>query len=199
MFGRKKEEGETADSGTAEPGDATPASPLQKTPQIAAVGRGEAPGSGFRPEISRRAVEIPGSPTPRPRSPGQPDPKTLIVGREISLSGDITACDKLIVEGKVEANLTDSRFVEISESGFFKGTVEIDEAAISGRFEGRLKVTGRLLVRASGQVAGDIEYGEIEIERGGRIAGDVKSSGPKTARTAQAVEAVEAARAALAK
>ncbi len=193
MFGRKKDDGETAPAETAEPGETAAPSPPQTNPKVAAVGRGESGGKGFRPEISRRVMEIPGAPPPRSRGTETPDPKTLIVGREISLSGDITTCDKLIVEGKVEANLSDSRFVEIAETGIFKGTIEIDEAEISGRFEGRLTVKGRLHVRASGRVYGDVEYGEIEIERGGQIAGDVKSS----AAPRQAAP-VEAARVALA-
>ena len=36
---------------------------------------------------------------------GDAEVRKLIVGREISLSGEITSCDKLIVEGSVEANL----------------------------------------------------------------------------------------------
>jgi cytoskeletal protein CcmA (bactofilin family) len=36
-----------------------------------------------------------------------------------------------------------------------------------------LVVRGRLLVRATGTVAGKIAYGEIEIERGGTISGEI--------------------------
>ncbi len=52
--------------------------------------------------------------------------KKLIVGREIVLSGQITSCDRLVVEGKVEASLTDSHAIEIADIGFFKGTAEIE-------------------------------------------------------------------------
>ena len=61
----------------------------------------EKPKSAFHPVVSRRAADIP--PAPMPRGDGaQYDPKTLIVGREITLSGEITACERLLVEGKVE-------------------------------------------------------------------------------------------------
>lgn len=117
-----------------------------------------------------------------------PDPKTLIVGREISLNGDITACDKLIVEGRVEANLNDSRFVEIAESGLFKGTAEIDEADISGTFDGSLTVHGRLVIRASGSVKGEVAYGELEIECGGQIQGTIKAPASAAAPVSVAAE-----------
>lgn len=100
--------------------------------------------------------------------------KKLVVGRDISLSGEITDCDILVVEGKVKASLFDSRRFEISESGAFEGTVEIETAEIKGQFDGELLVRGRLLIRRTGRVHGRIRYAELEIERGGQIAGDVQ-------------------------
>jgi cytoskeletal protein CcmA (bactofilin family) len=101
--------------------------------------------------------------------------RKLTVGREITLSGEITSCDKLIIEGSVEANLNNCRDVEIAESGLFKGTASIEEAEIQGRFEGNLVVRKRLLIKASGRVSGTIRYGQIEIECGGQISGDVQA------------------------
>jgi cytoskeletal protein CcmA (bactofilin family) len=100
--------------------------------------------------------------------------KKLIVGREIMLSGEITSCDKLVVEGRVEAKLSESRAIEIAESGHFKGTAEIDQAEIGGRFEGTITVHQRLFIRSTGRVIGTIRYGQIEIEPGGEISGDVQ-------------------------
>jgi cytoskeletal protein CcmA (bactofilin family) len=101
--------------------------------------------------------------------------RKLIVGREISLSGEITSCDKLIVEGSVEANLQNCHDVDISESGLFKGSATIDEIEVRGRFEGNLVVRKRLFIRATGRVSGTIRYGQVEIECGGQISGDIQS------------------------
>jgi cytoskeletal protein CcmA (bactofilin family) len=101
--------------------------------------------------------------------------RKLIVGREISLSGEINACDKLVVEGSVEANLANCREVDIAESGLFKGSASIDDAEIRGRFEGVLTVRGRLLIRSTGKIVGTIRYGQIEIECGGQISGDIQA------------------------
>ena len=103
------------------------------------------------------------------------DVRKLIVGREISLSGEITSCDKLLVEGSVEANLQNCHDVDIAESGLFKGSATIDEIEVRGRFEGNLIVRKRLLIRASGRVSGTIRYGQIEIECGGQISGDIQA------------------------
>jgi cytoskeletal protein CcmA (bactofilin family) len=103
------------------------------------------------------------------------DTRKLIVGREISLSGEITACDRLVVEGSVEANLANCRDIDIAESGLFKGSASIDDAEVRGRFEGTLNVRRRLLIRATGKVTGNVRYGQIEIECGGQISGDIQA------------------------
>ena len=108
------------------------------------------------------------------RSSSELDGKKLIVGKQIVLSGEIKACEKLVVEGRVEASLTDSHSIEILKDGLFKGAATIDVADISGRFEGDLIVRQRLMVRATGHIVGSVRYGEMEIERGGVIAGDLR-------------------------
>lgn len=167
-----------------------PVLPTASTPPSSSTGAAmtdtPTPTPTFRPEIAKRPnVDLPkavvqasagsvASPTPS-RSDNTADPKVLLIGRDISLNGKITACDKVIVEGKVEADLTDSRFVEIAETGMFKGSAEVEEAEIRGHFEGRLSVRGRLLIRGTGKVAGDIAYGQVEIECGGEISGTVQT------------------------
>src|SRR5579864_1727817 len=122
-------------------------------------------------ELPRR-VETPPPPAPVKH---EAEMRKLIVGREISLAGEITSCDRLVVEGSVEANLANCRDIEISDTGVFKGSASIEEAEIRGRFDGVLNVRRRLLIRASGRVKGTVRYGQIEIECGGQISGDVQA------------------------
>jgi cytoskeletal protein CcmA (bactofilin family) len=103
-----------------------------------------------------------------------PGARRLIVGQGITLAGEITACDRLVVEGTVKVALNRTRVIEISETGrFTEGRAEVDEAEISGVYEGELSVRKRLLIRGTGRVSGTVRYGEIEIERGGRLSGAV--------------------------
>lgn len=104
----------------------------------------------------------------------QSEAKKLTVGREISLSGEITSCDTLVVEGEVRANLKNCRTLEIAKSGSYRGDAEINVADIAGDFEGALTVIDRLILRSTGRIMGTIRYREIEIERGGQIAGTIE-------------------------
>jgi cytoskeletal protein CcmA (bactofilin family) len=99
--------------------------------------------------------------------------KRLIVGKGIQLKGEITACDRLVVEGQVEVTMNATRTLEIKPSGHFIGSCEVEEAEISGIYDGDLTVRGRLIVHTNGRVTGKICYSELELERGGQIAGEL--------------------------
>lgn len=140
--------------------------------------------SGFVPELPRRTLDLPGAPSRRGTSPRTGEAKVLTVGPEISLTGEITACDSLVVEGNVDATLENSRHLEVTDTGTFKGKVIIDDAVIGGRFEGTLIVRNTLQVRSAGHVTGTVRFGKLEVELGGEIEGEISvykddaSSGP---------------------
>lgn len=97
--------------------------------------------------------------------------RKLVIGPGITMSGEIESCDTLIVEGTVEAALKGAQILDIAQTGTFYGSVEIEEAMISGRFEGDITVTGRLTVASTGSITGTIVYGELAIEAGASIDG----------------------------
>lgn len=100
----------------------------------------------------------------------------LTVGPNIKLKGvEITDCDTLVVEGRVEATI-DSRVIQISEKGAFIGNAEFDIAEIRGEFDGELTVRQKLVVYSSGRVTGKIRYGKLVIEEGGQVSGDIQLS-----------------------
>jgi len=103
---------------------------------------------------------------------------TLVVGPQIVLSGEVKSCNRLVVEGTIKANIKECRDIAIAEGGLFRGSAAVQSAEISGCFEGELKVSGRLLIRTPGLVSGTVQYREIEIERGGRITGNVSAEKP---------------------
>ncbi|MDB5839868.1 MAG: polymer-forming cytoskeletal protein [Herminiimonas sp.] len=149
------------------------------------------------------ANSVNNSTTPTASSPMNPAPQVtsassstnevgskLIVGPNIKLKGvEITDCDTLVVEGRVEATM-DSRVIQIAEIGAFKGSAEIDIAEIRGEFDGDLTVREKLVIYSTGKVSGKIRYGKLVIEEGGQLSGDVQvgtESAPKTLSVAKAV------------
>ena len=127
--------------------------------------------------MPQRALTIPTGPKQQ-HGPGAAkennDSKILTVGPEIILSGEIASCEKLVVEGQVRCSLEDCRSLEIVRGGSFRGKAKIATAEVAGLFEGELDVEDCLILRATGRIIGTIRYRDIEIERGGKIAGTLE-------------------------
>ena len=112
-----------------------------------------------------------------PNATGEEPVSKLIVGPDIKLKGaEITDCDTLVVEGRVEAAM-DSRVIQIANIGTFVGKAGVDTAEIHGHFEGELTARKQLIIRATGRVTGKIRYGKVTIEEGGELSGDIGTLG----------------------
>ncbi len=150
-----------------------PRTPAAPAPQTHRAG-------SYQPSIARPSYSGPSygsSSQQRPQEKMTPSlygasaDRTLTIGRGINMSGEIDACDHLLVEGTVEAALKGAKVLDIAESGTFYGTVEIEEATIAGRFEGDITVNGRLTLKSTGVITGSIAYRELEVEAGAMIDG----------------------------
>ncbi len=186
LFGRKKTDAAKdpkAANGEAKTGDAKAKTPVALSPSLNL--RRPMPAQPTSASTNRLG-DIPGILPPRSDvRPYGVEGKTLVVGREISLAGQIAACDKLVVEGRVEADLEHCRQLDVAPTGFFKGSADIDEAEICGRVEGNLIVRKRLRIRATARIRGSLTYGQIEIEAGGEIVGDMQLYRPEGAAAAK--------------
>ena len=137
-----------------------------------------------QPETSASSPNF-GVPPKKATSSDEPVGSKLVVGPTIKLRGvEITDCDTLFVEGRVEASM-DSRVVQIAERGVFSGTATMDVAEIWGRFEGELTARKHLVIHATGRVSGHIRYGSIRVEEGGELSGEVSTIGTDTRNSAQ--------------
>ena len=166
-----------------------PTMPSAATPQAAQPSFRAAPPQAAMAAASRSTMPAaqapaaatyaePARPSPAAATPlSRPTSKrVLTVGPEIQMKGEITSCDRVVIEGVVDATMRDVHTVELAESGALKGTAEVEDAEISGSFEGDIIVRGKLTVYASGRVRGNVTYGEIEIQRGGQISGNIRNA-----------------------
>ncbi|HZY19326.1 MAG TPA: polymer-forming cytoskeletal protein [Ramlibacter sp.] len=136
------------------------------------------------------AATAPVAPVAAAAAPIQEGEAKLTVGPNIKLKGvEITDCDTLVVEGSVEATM-DSRMIQISERGSFKGSAEIDVAEIRGSFDGNLTVRQKLVIYSTGKVTGRIRYGKVVIEEGGQLSGEIEFGASASAATSAARPAV---------
>jgi cytoskeletal protein CcmA (bactofilin family) len=134
-------------------------------------------GDGMAPaDAGNRALQTSAA-RGRTGSPALPssNARKLIVGQDIRLKGEVTSCDAIVVEGQIELSKSEARQIHVAPTGIFLGEIEVEEADISGRFEGGLVARERLFVRSTGAISGRIRYGKIVVESGGTITGEVVS------------------------
>lgn len=147
--------------------------------------QGETPNES--PRSSSRGAEAStpsGAPVGPPELPALPleqaeraarahNDRLLMVGAGISVKGRIQSCDRLIVEGMVEATLQADE-IDVVSGGLFNGEVEVNTAVISGTLTGNVVVRGRLEITETGRVTGRVRYNQLMIHEGGRISGDIQ-------------------------
>lgn len=147
--------------------------------------------TGFPIDIGRRGDLAAGSGRSDASSPGRE--KNLIIGKDVRLKGEVTSCDKLVVEGEVEILLSGCRSLHIGPSGVFRGKAIVSDADIAGRFEGEIETKERLAVRASGRISGKVRYGQITIDAGGQVTGEIVGADAESSASASVPPAAEPA------
>lgn len=120
-------------------------------------------------------------PTVRTLSTTQPQtavpdaaPANLHVGRGLKLEGKIQSCDSLVIEGNVQATI-DSKSLTITDTGDVTGEATVGSAEINGKFDGTLNVSGCLTIKSTGRITGTVHYGELKVEQGGKVTGQIES------------------------
>lgn len=131
----------------------------------------------------------PGMPTPREAPRDGAERRTLVVGRGISVQGTIQDAERLVVEGTVEAAMTNGLTeLAIANGGVFKGEVEVDEAEVAGTIDGTLVARNTLIIRSTGRVLGTARCRRLQVEDGGQITGRIEMLGDTAAPARPEVE-----------
>lgn len=96
--------------------------------------------------------------------------KDTFISTGTQFSGMIEAEGNVIVEGRIEGNITCTHSVRIEHSGQVKGEVRAQQIMINGAIEGRCYADS-LSILTKGSMQGDIYADEISIEKGGLFIG----------------------------
>jgi cytoskeletal protein CcmA (bactofilin family) len=99
--------------------------------------------------------------------------KSIFIGAGVVFKGSINAPNQAIISGTVEGDLI-AKDVLIGAAGVVTGTTEADFIDVKGELNQSVTSKSVLIVRNTGKVTGDVTYGEIEIERGGKVKGAMK-------------------------
>ncbi len=97
---------------------------------------------------------------------------SVFIGEGVSFKGSITATDEAVIEGQFDGDLTVGNLL-IGQTGRVTGSIKADRVDVKGELNKDISSRQLLIVRSTGKVNGTLEYGEIEIERGGQVRGNM--------------------------
>jgi cytoskeletal protein CcmA (bactofilin family) len=97
-----------------------------------------------------------------------------LIGKNIIITGDISATEDLVVEGRVtgKIHLNESRLT-VGEEGYAQSHISAREVVICGRVEGQIHATERVELRHTAQVTGDIIAPRLIIHQDAVVKGSV--------------------------
>lgn len=96
-----------------------------------------------------------------------------IIGASIKVKGNFQGQGNIIVEGQLEGSLKTGSDIFIGDQAKVVANMESKGAVVNGEVRGNIKARGYLAIGGTAKIYGDIQYGEISIDKGAVINGQL--------------------------
>jgi cytoskeletal protein CcmA (bactofilin family) len=114
---------------------------------------------------------------PRASVPQAPGREHAVIGPTISVKGDLTGEEDLLIEGRVEGKIElRHHSVTVGKNGHIKADIYGKTITVEGTVEGNLYGEEQLIVRQSGTVRGNIVSPRVALEDGSNFKGSIDMS-----------------------
>jgi cytoskeletal protein CcmA (bactofilin family) len=107
---------------------------------------------------------------------------TTVLGRSISVRGEVVGSEDLVVDGKVEGTikLTESRLT-IGPNAQIAADLQVHDAVLQGQCVGNVAATGRVELRKGASLVGNLAAARLSIDDSAYFKGNVELTGTKEA------------------
>ncbi len=111
---------------------------------------------------------------PLGKSPIEQLKEQSVIGRSISIKGELSGEEDLIIQGRVEGNIDlKKNNITVDKSGSVKGDIYGKSITLEGEVEGNLFGEKRIVLQPSGVVRGDMRAPAINLEEGAKFKGNI--------------------------
>jgi cytoskeletal protein CcmA (bactofilin family) len=103
------------------------------------------------------------------------------IGKSVTIRGELTGKEDLYMDGDIEGTITlsESRLT-IGPNAHILADISARDIVILGKVNGNVHATGRVELRQTAAVVGDIFAGRLSIEESATVKGQVELQGPET-------------------
>jgi len=141
----------------------------------------DAAGAFYPPSTAAQSVEPASTPAPRG---WEREGKGIManIGKSITINGDLTGEEDLVIEGKVEGKVTlPNSQLTIGSNGTIKAEVSAKSVVVIGRVSGNVRGTERVEIQATGIVEGDVIAPRLVVAEGAVVNGSIQMTSKPTA------------------
>ena len=115
-----------------------------------------------------------GSERNQPAPTGREDAMANI-GKSISIKGDLTGNEDLVIEGKVEGKVElPNNQLTVGANGVVKAEISAKTVVVIGRVAGNVKGSERIEIQATGIVEGDVAAPRLVVAEGAVVNGSMQ-------------------------
>ncbi|MDQ2735120.1 MAG: polymer-forming cytoskeletal protein [Pseudomonadota bacterium] len=108
----------------------------------------------------------------------KPAEGSTLIGKSVSIRGELSGSEDLFLDGKFEGTVTlaDSRLT-IGPNASITADLHVRDLVVFGLVDGNVHATGRIELRQSAVVNGDIFASRLSIEESASVCGRVELTG----------------------
>lgn len=126
-------------------------------------------------ENNQESTRPDSAPAGRSTPPSQSSGGRAIIGRSITIQGEVTGDEDLVIQGRVEGSVNlKQHSVEIGPEGEVTADVSGRVVTVEGHVEGNLRASERVILRKTAHVEGDITCPRVTLEDGAYFRGGVE-------------------------
>ena len=97
------------------------------------------------------------------------------IGKSITIKGDLTGNEDLVIEGKVEGRVElPNNQLTVGANGVIKAEVQAKAVVVVGRIAGNVQGTERVEIQATGVVEGDVASPKLIVAEGAVLNGAIQ-------------------------
>lgn len=109
-----------------------------------------------------------------PAAPVATHRERAIIGRSISIKGEVTGDEDLLIQGRVDGSIKlKQHSVTVGADGVVKASITSRVVTVEGKVEGNLSADEQVVLKSSASVQGDISSPRVVLEDGARFRGGV--------------------------
>ena len=107
---------------------------------------------------------------------------STVIGKSVSIRGELTASEDLYLDGEIQGTVSlPGNRLTIGPNSKVQADISVRDVIVFGRLEGNIRASGRVELRQSAVMLGDITASRLSIEENASVKGRIEITGTAAA------------------